>query len=160
MRVATWRRGDGFLARRCTADMLHISFFLQPLISLYSFSLFLPTILKGIYPASDTARVQLLTVPPCVCSSHQPSQTFPTIELTQPFPSPTTRYIPASVLVIIIAFAADRLRWRGPFILMLLPISIVGYIMILVTDSNTVRYAAVFLIALGIYPCAPCILAM
>ncbi len=33
---------------------------------LYSFSLFLPTILRGIYPTITTTRLQLLTVPPYV----------------------------------------------------------------------------------------------
>lgn len=32
--------------------------------SLYSFTLFLPTILAGLYPASDQAQIQLLSVPP------------------------------------------------------------------------------------------------
>lgn len=100
---------------------------------LYSFSLFLPTILRGIYPAITTTRLQLLTVPP---------------------------YIPATVLVIIIAYLADKTRMRGPFILALLPLSMVGYIMLLITHDAKVKYGATFLIALGIYPTAPCILSL
>ncbi|KAI3485877.1 hypothetical protein L1887_50676 [Cichorium endivia] len=100
---------------------------------LYSFSLFLPTILRGIYPTITTTRLQLLTVPP---------------------------YVPATVLVIIIAYLADKTRMRGPFILALLPISMIGYIMLLATDNAKVSYGATFLIALGIYPTAPCILSI
>ncbi len=100
---------------------------------LYSFSLFLPTILRGIYPTITTTRLQLLTVPP---------------------------YVPATVLVIIIAYLADKSRMRGPFILALLPLSMIGYIMLLATDNAKVSYGATFLIALGIYPTAPCILSI
>lgn len=35
-------------------------------------------------------------------------------------------YIPASVLVVIVAFLADKLRTRGPIALALLPLAIVG----------------------------------
>ncbi|SNX86065.1 related to allantoate permease [Melanopsichium pennsylvanicum] len=100
---------------------------------LYSFSLFLPTILKGIYPSSTSTRLQLLTVPV---------------------------YVPATILVIVIAYLADRIRLRGPFMLGLLPLSMIGYIMLLITQDPRVKYGATFLIALGIYPTAPCILSL
>ncbi|EST09593.1 Major facilitator superfamily [Kalmanozyma brasiliensis GHG001] len=101
--------------------------------SLYSFSLFLPTILRGIYPDIATTRLQLLTVPP---------------------------YVPATVLVIIVAYLSDKTRMRGPFMLALLPLSMIGYIMLLATNDAKVKYGATFLIALGLYPSAPCILAL
>ena len=100
---------------------------------LYSFSLFLPTILRGIYPSITNTRLQLLTVPP---------------------------YVPATVFVVIVAYLADKTRMRGPFMLALLPLSMVGYIMLLATHDAKVQYGATFLIALGIYPAAPCILAL
>ncbi|ETW84041.1 major facilitator superfamily [Heterobasidion irregulare TC 32-1] len=69
-------------------------------------------------------------------------------------------YVPATVLTIVVAFAADRFKMRGPMILICLPLSIIGYIIIITAKSNEVRYAAVFLIATGLYPCAPCILSI
>ncbi|KAI9066787.1 MFS general substrate transporter [Trametes sanguinea] len=102
------------------------------IISLYSFSLFLPTIVSGLGYSGGAA--QLHTVPP---------------------------YVPAVVLTVVVAIASDRLKWRGPFILMFLPITMaVGYILAIVAKTNTQRYAAVFLIAAGIYPCGPCILSI
>jgi hypothetical protein len=101
--------------------------------SLYSFSLFLPTILRGIYPDITTTRLQLLSVPP---------------------------YVPATVMVIVVAYLSDKTRLRGPFILALLPAAMVGYIMLLTTNDARVKYGATFLIALGVYPSAPCILAL
>ncbi|KAI0723159.1 MFS general substrate transporter [Earliella scabrosa] len=101
------------------------------IISLYSFSLFLPTIVAGLGYSGGEA--QLHTVPP---------------------------YVPAVVMTVVVAIASDRLKWRGPFILMFLPINIAGYILAIAAKTNTQRYAAVFLMATGIYPCGPCILSI
>lgn len=101
------------------------------IVSLYSFSLFLPTIISEL--GFEGGQAQLHTVPP---------------------------YVPATVLTIVVAFVADRFKMRGPMILICLPLNIIGYIMIITAKSNEVRYAAVFLIATGLYPCAPCILSI
>lgn len=101
------------------------------IVSLYSFSLFLPTIVTGLGFSGEEA--QLHTVPP---------------------------YVPAVVLTVLVSIAGDKLRWRGPFILIFLPITMIGYIIAIVATTNTQRYAAVFLIAAGIYPCGPCILSI
>ncbi|RPD67314.1 MFS general substrate transporter [Lentinus tigrinus ALCF2SS1-7] len=101
------------------------------IISLYSFSLFLPTIVAGLgYTGS---QAQLHTVPP---------------------------YVPAVVLTVVVSILSDKLKWRGPFILIFLPISMAGYILAIAAKTNTQRYAAVFLMATGIYPCGPCILSI
>ncbi|KAJ3722977.1 MFS transporter [Lentinula raphanica] len=101
------------------------------IVSLYSYSLFLPTIVAGLgYTGSEA---QLHTVPP---------------------------YVPAVVLTVVIAFLSDRLRWRGPFILICLPVAIVGYIVAITAETDTGRYAAVFLMATGVYPSGPSILSI
>ncbi|KZT72470.1 MFS general substrate transporter [Daedalea quercina L-15889] len=105
--------------------------YLGIIVSLYSFSLFLPTIVEGL--GYSGGQAQLHTVPP---------------------------YVPAVVLTVVVAVASDRLRMRGPFILLFLPIAIAGYILAIVAKNDTQRYAAVFLIASGIYPCGPCILSI
>ncbi|KAF9055247.1 MFS transporter [Hymenopellis radicata] len=101
------------------------------IVSLYSYSLFLPTIVKNL--GYDGAQAQLHTVPP---------------------------YVPAAVLTVVVAVLSDRLKWRGPFILICLPIAIIGYIVAITATTDTGRYAAVFLIASGIYPSGPCILSI
>ncbi|KAI0952207.1 hypothetical protein AcV7_008085 [Taiwanofungus camphoratus] len=98
---------------------------------LYSFSLFLPTIVAGLGYSGEEA--QLHTVPP---------------------------YVPATFLTVVVAVASDRLKWRGPFILICLPLAAIGYIIAIAAQNNTQRYVAVFLIATGIYPCGPCILSI
>jgi MFS family permease len=98
-------------------------------VGLYSYSLFLPTIIRGMGQSGADAQLR---------------SAFP--------------YLPASVLVIIIALVGDRYKIRGPLILGLLPIAIVGYVMILITNSNTIRYVAVFLMAAGIYASVPALL--
>ncbi|KAF9534345.1 MFS transporter [Crepidotus variabilis] len=101
------------------------------LVSLYSYSLFLPTIVSGL--GYSGSQAQLHTVPP---------------------------YIPAAFLTVLVAFLSDKLRWRGPFVLICLPIAIVGYILAIVAKTNNIRYLAVFLMAAGVYPAGPCILSI
>ncbi|KAI0774142.1 MFS general substrate transporter [Fomes fomentarius] len=111
------------------------------IISLYSFSLFLPTIVAGLGYSGGEA--QLHTVPP---------------------------YVPAVVLTVLVAIASDRLRLRGPFILLFLPITIAGehlstFIACQTRTNEPIRVypcncREVFLIATGIYPCGPCILSI
>ncbi|KAJ4478051.1 MFS transporter [Lentinula aciculospora] len=101
------------------------------IVSLYSYSLFLPTIVAGLGYTGSAA--QLHTVPP---------------------------YVPAVVLTVIVAFLSDRLQWRGPFILICLPVAIVGYIVAITAETNTGRYAAVFLMATGVYSSGPSILSI
>ncbi|KAK0535393.1 hypothetical protein OC835_002377 [Tilletia horrida] len=101
--------------------------------ALYSFGLFLPTILRSMYPDVTPSRLQLLSVPP---------------------------YVPAAVMCIIVAVAADKARMRVPFMLVLLPISMIGYIILLTTHSAQAKYAGVFLAALGVYPATPCVLSI
>ncbi|KAJ7368288.1 MFS general substrate transporter [Mycena albidolilacea] len=105
--------------------------YLGLIVSLYSFSLFLPTIVSGLgYKGKDA---QLHTVPP---------------------------YVPATVLTVIVAILSDRLKWRGPFILICLPFAIAGYILAIAATTNAQRYGAVFLIAAGVYPSGPAILSI
>ncbi|KAG0143674.1 hypothetical protein CROQUDRAFT_672820 [Cronartium quercuum f. sp. fusiforme G11] len=58
-------------------------------------------------------------------------------------------------LVIAVAFLSDKFKLRGPIILALLPITIVGYIIAIMAEDPKIRYASVFLMAAGIYPSAP-----
>ncbi|PFH50852.1 hypothetical protein AMATHDRAFT_192456 [Amanita thiersii Skay4041] len=107
-----------------------LAFFGQ-LVSLYSYSFFLPTIITGL--GYSGTRAQLYTVPP---------------------------YVPAAALTVIVAYFSDKLKLRGPFILVCLPLTIVGYIISIAAQTNKARYAAVFLIAAGIYPSGPCMLSI
>ncbi|KAI0092717.1 MFS general substrate transporter [Irpex rosettiformis] len=101
------------------------------IVPLYSFSLFLPTIVAGLgYHGSEA---QLHTAPP---------------------------YVPAAVLTIVVAILSDKLKWRGPFMLILLPIALIGYIIAVCAKTNLQRYVAVHLMATGLYPCGPCILSI
>jgi len=105
--------------------------YLGIIVSIYSFSLFLPAIVTGLGFKGGNAQIH--TVPP---------------------------YVPAIVLTVVVSVASDKLKWRGPFILMFLPLTIAGYALLIAATTNTQRYAAVFLVASGIYPCGPCILSI
>lgn len=93
------------------------------LVPLYAFSLFLPTILRGMGYAGT--RAQLLSVPP---------------------------YAVAAVCTISVGFIADRTRWRGYCNMGTVIVGIVGFVMLISTAKPKVQYAGTFLGAMGIYP--------
>ncbi|KAF3012237.1 hypothetical protein E8E14_010581 [Neopestalotiopsis sp. 37M] len=98
-----------------------IWFFL--LISLYSFSLFLPTIIRGLGYQNTVA--QLFTVPPNMA---------------------------AFFVVLGASFLSDRVRARGPVMFVGCLVAIGGYIMLLAAKKESVRYGGTFLVAVGVFP--------
>lgn len=101
-----------------------------PLMPIYSFSVFLPTIIQNMSFTTPDAIVknQLLSVPP---------------------------YVLAAIATIIVGFWSDRIKLRGIFNLCCAPIGIAGFIMLVVSTNPAVQYAGTFLGALGLYPCIP-----
>ena len=93
---------------------------------LYSFSLFLPTIINDL--GYTSTKAQLLSVPP---------------------------YTAAAILTIVIGYVADRTQQRGLCNIGVSFLGIVGFAMLLGGSSSGVQYAGTFLGALGIYPCIP-----
>ncbi|KAJ9653834.1 hypothetical protein H2201_009094 [Coniosporium apollinis] len=93
---------------------------------LYSVSLFLPTIVRTLGYTNETA--QLMTVPP---------------------------YIIACVCYIGGGYLADRLQTRGLFMIGFYITTIIGFIMLLISDNPNVKYAGCFFTASGIYPNVP-----
>ncbi|KIV92634.1 hypothetical protein PV10_03907 [Exophiala mesophila] len=96
------------------------------LIPLYAFSLFLPTILRGM--GYTGTHAQLLSVPPYAC---------------------------AAVLTILVGWTADRARLRGYFNWAISSLGIIGFCMLIGSQNPQVQYAGTFLGAMGIYPCIP-----
>jgi predicted MFS family arabinose efflux permease len=93
---------------------------------IYSFSLFLPTIIKNMgYTANDA---QLMSVPPYVC---------------------------ACFFTIAASWYADRLRKRGIFLLVFQIIAIAGFAMLAASGKPRIQYAGTVLAAIGIYPQIP-----
>lgn len=101
--------------------------YMGPLMPLYSFSLFLPTIIQNMSFTSPDAVIknQLLSVPP---------------------------YVLAALLTIVVGFWSDRSGRRAIFNICCAPVSMAGFIMLIATDNAPVQYAGAFLGALGIYP--------
>jgi len=109
--------------------ILSASAYFGILAGLYSFGLFLPTIIKGLgYTAN---RAQLWSVIP---------------------------YAVASVVTVIVAVASDRLRLRGVVMLFTLLPAIVGYAVIANVHSSDVKYGMTFLMATGLYSSVPPVL--
>lgn len=58
------------------------------------------------------------------------------------------------ISVIVASYFSDRVRVRGPFIVAGCILGICGYIMLLVSDRNPVKYAGTFFIGLGVFQCS------
>ena len=128
--------------RTSLADEFHIKYFYHALkdwkiyvhmlitigiyTPLYSFSLFLPTIVSGMGHANSTA--QLMTVPP---------------------------YVAACAATITAGWVADRTKQRGLYMIFFCGLSILGFAMLLSTANPNVQYCGTFFAAMGIYPNVP-----
>ncbi|KAH8163148.1 hypothetical protein CIB48_g5100 [Xylaria polymorpha] len=96
---------------------------------LYSFGLFLPTIIKDLgYTANEA---QLWSVIP---------------------------YAVAAVATLCTAYLSDHFRVRGVIMLCSLPIAIIGYAVIANTHITSVKYGMTFLMATGMYSSVPPVL--
>ncbi|KAK3948900.1 major facilitator superfamily domain-containing protein [Pseudoneurospora amorphoporcata] len=98
---------------------------------LYSFGLFLPTIINDLKITSNPNQTQLWSVIP---------------------------YAVATPVTVVIAFASDHLKLRGIMMLFTLPIAIIGYAVIANVASAQVRFAMTCLMAIGMYSSVPCVL--
>lgn len=108
---------------------MSLNFFLI-LVPIYSYSLFLPSIISGLGYKRITA--QLFTVPPNFL---------------------------AFLVVLLASWISDRIKMRGPLIAVGLLLASIGYIMQLAAKTPGVRYGGTFFVAAGIFPCSPLILA-
>jgi MFS family permease len=94
--------------------------------SVYSFSLFLPTIIRDLGHKNEKA--QLMTVPP---------------------------YVVACFFCISTGYLADRLQTRGIVMIAFNLVGIIGLIMLVTSSSPEVKYAGTFFFATGVYPNVP-----
>jgi cyanate permease len=109
--------------------LMSMNFFLI-LIPIYSYSLFLPSIIAGLGYKRITA--QLFTVPPNFL---------------------------AFLVVLLASWISDRIKMRGPLMAAGLILAAIGYIMQLAAKTPAVRYGGTFFVAAGIFPCSPLVLA-
>ncbi|KAL1845501.1 hypothetical protein Daus18300_014515 [Diaporthe australafricana] len=93
---------------------------------LYSYALFLPTIVADLGFKNTTA--QLLTVPP---------------------------YFVACFFCIGAGYLADKFKTRGVFMIGFMITAMIGLIMLLASHSSGVKYTGCFFLATGIYPNVP-----
>ena len=101
------------------------------LAALYSFGLFLPTIIKGLGYTANNA--QLWSVIP---------------------------YAVAAILTVVVAVISDRMKVRGIVMLCTLPLAIIGYAAIanVGEHDNHIKYGMTFLMATGLYASVPPVL--
>lgn len=100
------------------------------LIPLYSFSLFLPTIIRAL--GYSAIQAQLLTVPPNFAGF---------------------------LLVLVTTYYSDRIKARGPFMIAGCLTAMIGYAMLLGTKAPATRYGGTFFVACGVFICSPAVMA-
>ncbi|KAK3175687.1 hypothetical protein K4F52_010070 [Lecanicillium sp. MT-2017a] len=93
---------------------------------LYSISVFLPTIVKGLGYTNEMA--QLMSVPP---------------------------YAVACIFTLGGGFLADRQRKRGVYMIGFNLLGILGFLLLAFVHNNNIKYFACFLVTCGIYPNVP-----
>ncbi|KAH6908798.1 major facilitator superfamily domain-containing protein [Coprinopsis sp. MPI-PUGE-AT-0042] len=93
---------------------------------LYSFSLFLPTIVKAMGYTAE--KSQLMSVPP---------------------------YVAGCIATILGGHLADRAQQRGLFMMGFCLTAIIGYVLLISTHNPGVQYAGTFFAVCGIYPNVP-----
>ncbi|BCR87724.1 putative MFS transporter [Aspergillus chevalieri] len=98
---------------------------------MYSFGLFLPTIINDSGYAANEDQVQLWSVIP---------------------------YAVAAVFTVMVAFFSDRLQLRGTLMLVTIPLAIAGYAAIANVQGARLKYGMTFIMAMGMYGSIPCIL--
>lgn len=103
--------------------------FFSVITPIYSFSLFLPTIISGL--GFTSVKANLLTVPPNIL---------------------------ATFSVLLLTYLSDKFKKRGIFILLGASTSIIGYIMLISTGSHWINYGGTFFVAAGVFPCAPIVM--
>lgn len=96
--------------------------------ALYSYSLFLPTIINELGISKTPEQSQLLTVPP---------------------------YFVACLFCVAAGWYADKIGQRGIFMIGFMLIAIAGLLMLICTTNPAVRYIGCFLLATGVYPNVP-----
>jgi hypothetical protein len=125
-------RFDWYWVRRALLNVntivLSVVFF-AIITPIYSFSLFLPTIIRSMGYGRVTA--QLFTVPPNMC---------------------------AFFVVLLTGWGSDKLHMRGPLMLVGCTVAIIGYVMLIASDRSSIQYGGTFLVAVGIFPCSPLVM--
>ncbi|KAJ7982974.1 MFS general substrate transporter [Mycena polygramma] len=99
---------------------LHSLLFLTTVIPAYCFALFVPTIINGL--GYSAAKAQLMSTPP---------------------------FVFASIVIVIITRVSDKTKMRGPYILGIAILGIIGYAIWYTTQSPTAGYVAAFFACTG-----------
>ncbi|OCL11192.1 MFS general substrate transporter [Glonium stellatum] len=108
--------------------LLSLNFF-AIITPIYSFSLFLPTIIKSL--GYTSVKAQLFTVPP---------------------------NMGGFFTVLLVGHFSDRLKVRGPLMIVGVAVAIGGYIMLIASSRPLIRYGGTFLVAAGVFPCSPLVM--
>ncbi|KAJ6485814.1 major facilitator superfamily domain-containing protein [Mycena sanguinolenta] len=112
---------------------LQAAIYIGMVVPLYSFTLFIPTIIHAL--GFSATNAQLLTIPP---------------------------YAAGCVCTVVLGTISDRARIRGPFVAGVSLFAMAGYVMLLATDPEKqpgIGYSGCIFVAMGVFPGIPLTLA-
>jgi sugar phosphate permease len=66
--------------------------------------------------------------------------------------------IAAFILVLLTSTLSDKIKARGSIMAVCCILAMAGYIMLLASKANSVRYGGTFLVGMGVYPGSPMIM--
>lgn len=66
--------------------------------------------------------------------------------------------IASFIVVLITSTLSDKIKARGPIMVVCCVLAMAGYVMLLASKENSVRYGGTFLVAIGVYPGSPMIM--
>ncbi|KAL8640733.1 MAG: hypothetical protein Q9226_008713, partial [Calogaya cf. arnoldii] len=93
-------------------------------VQLFTYAIFLPTIIKAINPAWSSINVQALTVP-CFAWS--------------------------AIVYMIVAYISDAVQHRAAFVIVGVVVSILGHLLLILGQNVATRFAGCFVIATGLF---------
>ncbi|KAL1918917.1 uncharacterized protein VTP21DRAFT_2298 [Calcarisporiella thermophila] len=123
---------EGFSWKRARAAFLdpkvylYMTMYVGTLIPLFSFSLFMPSIVFAM--GFSSLEAQLLSSPP---------------------------YVVGCLATMIVAYISDRYQRRAPFVLIFSLVGVLGYVLLATLTSTAGLYTSLYIVALGFYPVIP-----
>ena len=97
-------------------------------ITVQGLSVFMPTILRNMFPEGTAIQAQLYSVPPYVC---------------------------ACIVAIMIAYASDKTKQRGIWLASFSILALIGFAILRWETRSNIRYMALYFVTIGAFPGGP-----
>ncbi|KAK4212153.1 high-affinity nicotinic acid transporter [Rhypophila decipiens] len=97
-------------------------------ITVQGLSVFMPTLIKDLYPEGSATQAQLYSVPPYVC---------------------------ACLVAVAVAYLSDKTQQRGIWLASFSVLAVIGFGILRFNDQPNIRYMAIYFVTVGAFPGGP-----